>query len=138
MSYPPPPPGMARDDGIRRLSRLTWRAAQMSAIATVAFATLFARAAGANTTTTTSKAPVKSAAQPGQPTARVALTMKEPASCPAPKRLHRRRPQPAIAAPAAAAAPAPAPAPTLTPTPAPPAPAPSPAQTSSSGSHGGG
>src|SRR3981081_3883127 len=45
-------PGAARDDGMRRLSRLTWRATQLSAITAVAFATLFARTANAHTTAT--------------------------------------------------------------------------------------
>ena len=42
-------PGAARDDGLRRLSRLTWRATQLSAITAVGFATLFARSAVAHT-----------------------------------------------------------------------------------------
>jgi hypothetical protein len=141
MSYPPSPARLARDDGIRRLSRLTWRVTQLSAIATVAFATLFARAAGANTTTA-SKALAEPAAQPAQPWSQI--TIGKPVQfCPARKRPHRPRhrhhtavPAPATTAPAPP--PAPAPAPTLTPPPAPPAPTPTPAQTSSSGSHGGG
>ena len=36
-----------RDDGLRRLSRLTWRATQLSAVAVVGIATLFARTATA-------------------------------------------------------------------------------------------
>jgi hypothetical protein len=43
------PPDAVRSAGLRRLSRLTWRATQLGAIATVGFATLFARAAPAQT-----------------------------------------------------------------------------------------
>ena len=39
----------ARFRGLRRLSRLTWRAAQLGALATVGFAAVFARTAPAAT-----------------------------------------------------------------------------------------
>src|SRR6516162_6892945 len=42
-------PGAARTAGLRRLSRLTWRATQLSAVTTVGFATFFARTAPAQT-----------------------------------------------------------------------------------------
>ena len=37
--------GAERQDGLKRLSTLTWRITQISALATVAFATLFTRSA---------------------------------------------------------------------------------------------
>ena len=43
-------PGSARAAGLRRLSRLTWRATQLSAVTAVGLATLFARTAPAPTT----------------------------------------------------------------------------------------
>ena len=46
---PEEPPGAARSAGLRRLSRLTWRATELSAVAAVGFATLFARTAPAQT-----------------------------------------------------------------------------------------
>ena len=131
-----------RDNGIRRLSRLTWRATQLSAIAAVAFATLFARAAGANSAS--GKVQPKPAAHASPYPVTTTAGKKPVARRPAPKRSHRARrahhratatPAPA---PSAAPPPAPAPAPSLTPPPAPPTPAPSPSQTTSSGSHGGG
>ena len=42
-------PGAARSAGLRRLSRLTWRATQLSAVTAVGLATLFARTAPAQT-----------------------------------------------------------------------------------------
>src|SRR5690349_16159238 len=45
--FPAEPPGAARAAGLRRLSRLTWRATQLSAVAAVGFAALFARTAPA-------------------------------------------------------------------------------------------
>src|SRR5882757_6038972 len=41
--------GSSRAHGLRRLSRLTWRTTQLSAIAAAAFAVLFARSAPAHT-----------------------------------------------------------------------------------------
>ena len=47
--YDHDPSGQARSHGLRRLSRLTWRATQLGAMATVGFAVLFARTAPAAT-----------------------------------------------------------------------------------------
>jgi hypothetical protein len=137
-------PEGARDDGIRRLSRLTWRVTQLSAVAIVGFATLFSRTATANTTS--AKVRVTPPAQAVPDTMWLKADQNRPARTKA-RRSHRpgRRPR-ATATPAPAAAPAPtpstapapAPTPTLTPPPAPPSPAPTPSQTTSSGSHGGG
>ena len=41
--FPEEQPGAARTAGLHRLSRLTWRATQLSAVTAVGFATLFAR-----------------------------------------------------------------------------------------------
>lgn len=132
------PPDAARSAGLRRLSRLTWRATQLGAIATVGFATLFARSA-----------PAQTASSHPAPAPKVTATSAAPSPSPTKthhKRHHRHhhRPTP-VAAPApapapggsSAAAPAPAP-PTTAPAPPPPAPSPSPSHTSSGGSHGGG
>ena len=43
------PVGEARSRGLRRLSRLTWRATQLGVLGTVGFAALFARTAPAAT-----------------------------------------------------------------------------------------
>jgi hypothetical protein len=53
--YEPNPAATDRDNGLRRLSRLTWRSAQLGALAAAAFAILFARTAP---THATSQAPV--------------------------------------------------------------------------------
>jgi hypothetical protein len=129
------PPGESRSDGLRRLSRLTWRATQLGALATVGFATLFARTAPAATT-------------PGHPAPKVTATASTAAPSPAASRApHRHRHHHAhkpAAGPAPAtgpAAPVPSPtlaAPTTPPAPPPPSPAPSPVHTTSSPSHGGG
>jgi hypothetical protein len=127
------PPTEVRAAGLRRLSRLTWRATQLGAIATVGFATLFARTAPAQTVGTPAAKPT------------VKASTAAPSPSPSPAKTHHRhhhhhhRPPPA-AAPApggggGSAAPAP---PTTAPAPPPPAPAPSPSHTSSGGSHGGG
>ena len=49
--YEPPQeaPGAARSAALRRLSRLTWRATQLSAVTAVGFATVFARTAPVRT-----------------------------------------------------------------------------------------
>src|SRR5260370_2793665 len=47
--FPGEQPGAARATGLRRLSRLTWRATQLSAVTAVGLATLFARTAPAQT-----------------------------------------------------------------------------------------
>jgi len=49
--------GATRAAGLRRLSRLTWRATQLSAVTAVGFATLFARTAPAQTADQASTAP---------------------------------------------------------------------------------
>lgn len=68
---PEGPPTAARSAGLRRLSRLTWRATQLSAVTAVGFATLFARTAPAQTadqaTTVPSAEPSASASSPGTP-----------------------------------------------------------------------
>ena len=48
--FPEEQPGATRAAGLRRLSRLTWRATQLSAVTAVGLATLFARTAPAPTT----------------------------------------------------------------------------------------
>jgi hypothetical protein len=133
------PAGQARSHGLRRLSRLTWRATQLGALATVGFAVLFARTAPA-ATVSSHRAP--EATPKPSPSA-------SPSPSPSPS-VHRHRHHhhhpPAVTAPnaapsAAPSAAAPAPsqslAPPTTPPAAPPSPAPSP-QTTSSPSHGGG
>ena len=49
--HPYDPAGQARSSGLRRLSRLTWRATQLGTVATVGFAVVFARTAPAATVT---------------------------------------------------------------------------------------
>ena len=131
------PGGSSRTEGLRRLSRLTWRTTQLSAITAAAFAVLFARSAPAHTASSQTAVKPSPAASPTHtpsptptPTHRAAARKKKahkaPASAP---------PPPASAQPSA-----PPPSPTLAPPSAPPAPAPapSPVQTISSGSTGGG
>jgi hypothetical protein len=132
----PPEPEAVRDQNLRRLGRLTWRATQLSAVAAAAFVVLFVRSAPAQTTTS-------------QTVARPAGTL-TPTLTPTPSvrpAHHRARaagsddPAPSPAADAAAARGSAAPAaPTLAPpaTPPAPSPSPSPAQSTSSGSHSGG
>src|SRR5580700_5431908 len=66
------PTGSARSAGLRRLSRLTWRATQLSAVTAVGFATLFARTAPVQTadqtTTAPSTGPSVSVSSAGTPT----------------------------------------------------------------------
>jgi hypothetical protein len=133
------PAGAARSAGLRRLSRLTWRATQLGALATVGFATLFARTAPAATVTS-----------PPHPTPSVTVSRPSPSPSPSPARTHRRRPHhhhhrrvTPSAAPSAAAPSSAAPSPTLAPpttppAPPPPSPKPSPVHSSSSPSHHGG
>lgn len=127
---PGEPPDGTRSDGLRRLSRLTWRATQLGALATVGFAALFARTAPAATV-------------PGHPAPKVTVKASTPAPSPTPSRTphrHRHHHHKPAAGPAPAPGPA-APSPTLaapTTPPAPPPPAPSPVHTTSSPSHGGG
>ena len=127
------PAGAARAAGLRRLSRLTWRATQLGALATVGFATLFARTAPAATVTA-----------PPHPTPSVKVSSRSPSPSPSPTKTHHRRhhrhhrPR-AAPAPSSPGAPAPTLAPPTTPpAPPPPSPKPSPAHTKSSPSHHGG
>jgi hypothetical protein len=130
----PPEPGAARDQNLRRLARLTWRAAQLGAVAAAAFAILFVRSAPTqNTTSQSAVRPAGTLTPPPSPT---------PSS---PRPHHRARvrgaddPAPSPAPDAAAARVRAASAsPTLAPPTTPPAPSPSPAQSTSSGSHSGG
>ena len=124
--------GDSRGHGLRRLSRLTWRTTQLSAIAAAAFAVLFARSAPVHTASSQTAVKPSAAATPTstpthKPAARKHKAHKAPASTQA---------SPAATQPAAA----PPPSPTLAPpsTPPAPAPAPSPVQSTSSGSTGGG
>src|SRR5215472_11195795 len=57
-------PAQARDAGLRRLTKLTWRTTQLGALVTVGFAVVFARSAPAKTAnvqTATSAKPVPAA-----------------------------------------------------------------------------
>jgi hypothetical protein len=132
-------PEEARDESMRRLGKLTWRAIQLSAVAAAGFAILFVRTAHTPVATTQDVArPAGTVAPPPSPT---------PMPTPSPRHpRHKGRgtddhptpsPAPDVAATPASAAPA---APTLAPptTPPAPSPSPSPAQSTSSGSHPGG
>jgi len=133
------PPAATRDDGLRRLSRLTWRTTQLSALAAATFAIVFARTAP---TQAASSSPVP--AQPGGVQSAAATATPSPSSSTSPAAGKHATgsatpsPQPSATAPAAKPSSAPPP-PTLAPptTPPAPAPAPSPVQSTSSGSHGG-
>jgi hypothetical protein len=131
----------ARFRGLRRLSRLTWRATQLGALATVGFAAVFARTAPA--TTVSSQPPPHVTVKPSASSA-----APSPSPSPSPRR-HRRHHHhnpasntaPAAApttAPAAAPAPSHSLAPPSTPPAPPPSPVPSPVHTTSSPSPGGG
>src|SRR5216684_642362 len=78
-------PAAARDGGLRRLSRLTWRTTQLSAVAAAAFAILFAR-------TPPTQAPAA-----------------QPAAAPAVKPSSAAAPPPTLAPPTTAPTPAPSP-----------------------------
>src|SRR6516162_7444177 len=131
----------ARFRGLRRLSRLTWRATQLGALATVGFAAVFARTAPA--TTVSSQPPPHATVKPS---ASSAAPSPSPSPSPRRHRHHHHHNPPPTAAPAAAptTAPAAAPkpskslAPPSTPPAPPPSPAPSPVHTTSSPSPGGG
>jgi hypothetical protein len=127
------PAGGSRSQGLRRLSRLTWRTTQLSAIAAAAFAVLFARSAPAHTAS--SQTVVKPPAT-ASPTASPTPTSTHAAR----KHKARKTPPSAQASPAATQPAAPPPSPTLAPPSTPPAPTPaaSPVQSTSSGSTGGG
>jgi hypothetical protein len=151
MRQGPHTPGAARDDGLRRLSRLTWRATQLSAITAVGFVAVFARTASAHTVSapepavrpsphaTPSPRPsqTKSLAHHGKHRLRSHAAAAAPGSTPTPGSAPTSGSTPA---PTAGTTSPPAPAPTHTTAPAPPpttpapAPAPSPTHTTSSGS----
>ena len=138
------PAGEARAAGLKRLSKLTWRATQLSAVAAVGFAALFAHAAHA--TTVSGTAPAKPSTKPSA----------TPTPSPSATKKKHHPPRAAAASPAAATGGSTSgstgtstgssgsggstPAPTLAPpttAPAPPPPSPAPTQTTSSGSGGG-
>src|SRR5215469_1755458 len=76
---PAEPLDAARSAGLRRLSRLTWRATQLGALATVGFATLFARTAPAQTVTS-----------PPHPTPSTHVSSPAPSPSPSATKAHRR------------------------------------------------
>jgi hypothetical protein len=129
-------PGEARDASVRRLGRLTWRAAQLGTLATVGFAVVFARNAPAQTTSVQNPPTARAAASatPSQHT----VTRAHATSSPTQKSAAAQPSAPAAqqAAPTTVAT-----TPQLAPPTTPPAPAPTtaaPAPTTSSASHGGG
>src|SRR6516164_2991735 len=69
---PEEPPEATRSAGLHRLSRLTWRATQLSAVTAVGFVTLFARTAPVQTAdqsaATSGAQPTTSASAAGTPT----------------------------------------------------------------------
>src|SRR5215472_2096781 len=108
---PAEPLDAARSAGLRRLSRLTWRATQLGALATVGFATLFARTA-----------PAQTVSSPPHPTPSTHVSSPAPSPSPSATKAHRHhhhrhhRARPAAAAAPSSAAPSSAaPAPTLAP-----------------------
>ena len=102
--FPAEQPGAARAAGLRRLSRLTWRATQLSAVTAVGFATLFARTAPAQT------AASDTAAAP-------AATASPPAASPAASSAGKTRPRRARVTPSASARGTAGPAPQASPQP---------------------
>jgi hypothetical protein len=126
------PGGRSRADGLRRLSRLTWRSTQLSAIAAAALAILFARSAPAQTAS--SEHPVRPPSTPAPtPAATHTAAHHKHHAHRAPVNRPAVQPSGAVAQPTTAA-------PTLAPPTTPPAaaPSPSPVQTTSSGTHSGG
>jgi hypothetical protein len=132
----PPEPEAARDENLRRLGRLTWRAALLSAVGAAAFAVLFVRSAPAHTTATSQNVE--------RPASTLTPPTATPTATPTPSPRHPRHKARGRGADDAALAPTPGGAATSSPTLAPPAtppapsPSPSPAQSTSSGSHSGG
>jgi len=133
------PPGEARDASVRRLGRLTWRATQLGALATVGFAIVFARNTAAQTGHVQDPAtvtPAHSAAPAPYGTPQERVT-----SPPARKLAAAQTTAPAAQSATPTAAPTVAPStPRLAPPATPPAPAPTtatPAPTTSSASTGG-
>src|ERR1700746_843821 len=90
---PAEPLDAARSAGLRRLSRLTWRATQLGALATVGFATLFARTA-----------PAQTLSSPPHPTPSAHASSPAPSPSPSATKAHRRHHH-HRAGPSAAAAP---------------------------------
>jgi hypothetical protein len=129
--WPGHPAYTARNSGLRRLSKLTWRAAEVSAVVAVGFVALFAR---------TAHSAVKnvSAQHSAKASVHAAATHSTPKRH-KPKHHHHRHhaSPPALAPPAAPPAPPPPPA-ALPPPAAPPAPAPPPPPATTSGGSGGG
>ncbi|SRR6266702_2550676 len=128
------PADAARTQGLRRLSRLTLYAAQLSTAAAVGFTVLFAHAA--HTQAVTSPAPVRTSPAPSTASPTPAASAARPAA----------KPSASASAGSASASgnssspAAPAPTRTLAPpttAPAPPPPSPAPVQTTSSGTVGG-
>ena len=142
--------GEARAVGLRRLSRLTWRATQLGAVTAVGFATLFARtapaqmAAGDATAAPTAKASPP-AVVPSSSSPRPAHRKRARATSSASAKATAQPARPAAAQVAAKASPTAAPAtsatlapPATAPAPAPPPTPAAPPPTVSSASHGGG
>jgi hypothetical protein len=135
------PPGRVRDSSVRRMGRLTWRATQLGALATVGFAIVFARNAPAQTGQVQDPAtvtPAQSAtpAPPGTPRELVTSPSARKTAA-----VQTTAPAAQSATPTAAPTVAPS-TPRLAPPATPPAPAPTTATpaptTTSSASHGGG
>jgi len=140
--------GRSRADGLRRLSRLTWRTTQLSAVAAAAFAVLFARSAPAQTASGQTQArpsstPSSTPAHAASPTPTVRHKNPHNKHKARHARVSQAAAQPsasAAAQPSGAAAQPSSAAPTLAPPMTPPAaaPSPSPVQSTSSGTHSGG
>jgi hypothetical protein len=140
-------PAQARDAGLRRLGKLTWRTTQLGALAAVGFAVVFARSAPAKTAnvqTATSSKPVPAArtTAPGaaQHRSKPLRATRPPVATQSAAGQPTAQPAAQPAAPAAQPSAAPT-TPQLAPPASPPAPAPTsaaPAPTTSSASHGGG
>lgn len=144
-------PAGAREAGLRRLGRLTWRTTQLGAMATVGFAIVFARTApspAANVQSTTPPESAKATAVPSVTPTHPTSKPRRAASSPPATRSAAQQATPSAARPtappaarSAAPPPAPPPAPSLAPPTTAPAPAPSsasPVPTVTSASHGGG
>ena len=143
-------PEQARDAGLRRLTKLTWRTTQLGALATVGLAVVFARSGPAKTAsvhpatsakaTSAARTPAPGAAQHRSKPLRATSPPVATRSAAAQPTAQPSAPatQPAVPAAQPSAAPT---TPRLTPPASPPAPAPAsaaPAPTTSSASHGGG
>jgi hypothetical protein len=155
-------PDEARAVGLHRMSRLTWRATEISAVAAVGIVTLFVRTAPAqpasHVTYTPPVKPITACPSPGHSPAHSASKHRHKvagATAPGGAQAAAQTGQSAAGSPgssgssgssgasggsgSASSAPAPAPAPpSSAPAPAPPPPAASPPPTTSSGSKGGG